>query len=86
MRAYLLLFSLLISSSGCISTKTVERARGTVPANHTDENGVAVYDKRPEPGYYCLLPFSFVADVATLPIQLPIWVVIELQGKGSGWE
>jgi len=80
------LFCLLIFSSGCLSTKTVQRAQGTVPGNHTDETGAHVYDKRPEPGYYCLLPLTVPLDIATSPIQIPVWIYLEASAKHSGWE
>jgi hypothetical protein len=67
-----------------MSTKTVQRAQGTVETNHTDETGAHVYDKRPEPGYYCLLPLTVPLDLVTSPFQL---IMIAMAGgMNSGWE
>jgi len=83
---HLICLSLLLCSSGCITSKTVDRAQGNVSAMHKDDKGAPVYDKRPEPGYYCLLPLTVAADVATSPIQIPVWLYLKITLDWNGWK
>ncbi len=63
---------LLASVSGCITSNTVDRAKGRV---HTNSTGEVIVDEKPEAGYYWLVPLTVPADIATSPFQLVfIWI------------
>jgi hypothetical protein len=66
----LLLFALLVSSNGCMTYSTVQRAKGdynVVTGHKPDE---------PHSGYYALIPLTVPLDAATSPIQLIYYVVL----------
>jgi len=66
----ILLFALLISSSGCMTYSSVQRAKGK-PNVVTGHNPT-----EPHPGYYALLPLAVPADIATSPFQLLLYVLL----------
>lgn len=64
---YILLICLLITGSGCMTTHTIKNAKGR---SHTNQNGEVVVDKKPEKGYYALVPFAVIGDTALLPVYI----------------
>ena len=66
----ILLFALLMSSSGCMTYSTVQRAKG----EHNVITGHSATE--PHPGYYALLPLAVPADIATSPIQLLLYLLL----------
>ena len=64
----LLLIALLVSTNGCVTHATVERAKG-----HQLYWSDAP-DNTPHPAYYGFLPLTIPLDIATCPIQAIFWV------------
>ena len=56
----------LVSLCGCMTHATVRKASG-YPAD--DGHGQKVATEERQPGYYALVPFAFIGDVATCPVQ-----------------
>jgi hypothetical protein len=63
------LLSLVISTSGCITTETIDHAEGS---KHTSAKGEVIVDEKSKPELYVLLPLTVPADIATFPFQLVI--------------
>jgi len=61
---HLLLFGLLIFSGGCMTSATLDSARGYA---QTNEKGEIVAEAKSKPGYYALLPLTVPADIITSP-------------------
>ena len=76
--------SLMLCSTGCISTKTVQKAQSTYTVTHKNEDGKVVEEKRARWGYYCLMPITVPLDVATAPFQAVL--IFCATGMNSGWE
>jgi protein-S-isoprenylcysteine O-methyltransferase Ste14 len=66
----ILFFAFLMSSSGCMTYSSVQRAKG----EHNVVTGH--YPTEQHPGYYALLPLTVPADIATSPIQLLLYVLL----------
>ena len=56
----------LLSLCGCMTHATLGKASGYPKA---EGHGHKVASEEPQPGYYALVPFAFIGDVATLPVQ-----------------
>jgi hypothetical protein len=59
--------AVLLGCSGCLTSMTIERAKGQV---YTDNKGVTNVVQEPAPEYYALLPFAVSLDVVTFPFML----------------
>lgn len=67
-----------------MTNTTVKKARGPVSYDNKDKNGSLVGEyKESKPGYYFLLPLTVAADIATSPIQIPIWIYLKATGYGD---
>jgi len=78
---HLVFICLLICGSGCMTNATVEKARGLEVGSHRDDKGANVTEyKDPKPGYYCFVPFTVAVDIATSPIQIPIYIWAKSEG------
>jgi hypothetical protein len=67
---WLSLFAILMSTDGCMTYSTVQRAKGNynvVTGHKPDE---------PHPAYYALVPVTVPLDIATSPIQLIYYIVL----------
>ena len=66
------LVALLLSSSGCMTYSTVQEARGkwNVVIGHQPD--------KPHPACYALVPVTVPLDVATSPIQLIYYIVLNV--------
>ncbi len=51
---------------GCMTNATLSKAKGYPKV---DSDGHKVTTEDPQPGYYALVPFAFIGDVATFPLQ-----------------
>ena len=70
----ILLVMLVLSSSGCMTYSSVQRANGkdnVVTGHHPTE---------PQAAYYALLPLSVPTDIATSPIQLVLYLFVWSSG------
>ena len=56
----------LLALCGCMTNATLGKARG-YPKD--DGHGDKVVSEDPQPGYYALVPFAFIGDVGTFPVQ-----------------
>lgn len=77
---WLVLLVTVMSTSGCITYSTVQRAKGQeniITGNQPAE---------PRPGYYALVPLTVPLDVATSPAQLAaagwLYLVVAITGDG----
>ena len=64
--------TLVAGSTGCGTLFVTARAKGDPPDRDTEKE----LGRPPEPAkpaYWALLPFAIVYDVATSPIQIPMW-------------
>ena len=80
---YLLLITLLISQSGCMTYDAVQRAKGKPYLSGISY--VSPPDDKPHPGYYALLPLTVPLDVATSPFQgifFGFWYLV-ISGEGG---
>ncbi len=66
----LLLIALLLSTNGCMTNATVQRAKGQ-QLYWSDAP-----DNTPHPAYYAFLPLTIPLDIATCPIQGICWLAL----------
>jgi len=67
---------LLLGSTGCGTLFVTARAKGDPPERDTQKE----LGRPPEParpGYWALLPLAVAYDLATSPIQIPMWLTYE---------
>jgi hypothetical protein len=63
----------LLSTSGCFTDKTLTAAQEYKPHKEIS-SGPSEEEKEAKPGYYALLPFAVVGDIALAPVYLGWWV------------
>jgi hypothetical protein len=71
----ILLITLLLSTNGCLTYSTVQKAEGSPGRFPADDPR-----SQPHGGYYALLPLTVPVDVATSPIQGILLLVFYAQG------
>ncbi len=67
MLARLLLATLALSLSACISIDMLARAEGEIPPTEANNPYAAPYP--PQPAYYLLVPLTLPLDLITFPAQ-----------------
>jgi hypothetical protein len=75
---FLLLAACLMLASGCITQGLIDNH--AKPHEKFDKQKQETVQVDGEPGYYVLLPFTVVADLATSPIQIPVMIAIWING------
>ena len=86
MKTASLLLSLLaafVLSSGCVTGTTIAAAEERVTYKSKWSNGVIIGSEvdtveKGKPGYYALVPFAVVADVALIPVYVLGTIAINL--------
>ncbi len=68
MLARLLLATVALSLSACISIDMLARAEGEIPPNQANNPNALPYP--PEPAYYLLVPLTLPLDIITFPAQI----------------
>ena len=70
----MLALTALISTSGCLTDKTLTAAQEYKPPKEISA-GVTEEAKEAKPGYYALLPFAVMGDIALAPVHIVWWIV-----------
>jgi len=74
---FILIGVVCIILCGCMTFETVGTARGWPDE---DKDGKSVPTETPKPGYYALVPFAVVGDIATSPFQLLLSLMMAMSG------
>jgi len=65
-------FALVVGSTGCGTLFVTARAKGDPPERDTQKE-LGRPSEPAKPAYWALLPFAIAFDIATSPIQIPMW-------------
>ena len=67
-----LAIALLLSTSGCLTDKTLMAAQGYSPSKET--SAATTEEPKEKPAYRALLPFAVLGDIALAPFYFGLWV------------
>lgn len=67
-----------VLTSGCLTSQTIEAAKGEHYTCKTPE-GERTVDKKPHPAMYTVVPFAVIGDVILVPIYwIPVTIAVNL--------
>ncbi len=71
-------FLVVFLTSGCLTSRTIQAAKGEHYTCNTPE-GEQTVDKKPYPAMYAVVPFAVIGDVVLVPIYwIPVTIAVNL--------